>query len=37
MLEFEDSYLPFESLFKKFASNVTIYNTPSLPPCGVIS
>ena len=29
MVEFEASYLPFESLFKNFASDMTIYNTPS--------
>ena len=28
MLEFEASYLPFESLFNNFASDMTIYNTP---------
>ena len=37
MLEFEASYLAFESLFKNFASDMTICNTPSLPPCRVIS
>ena len=37
MLEFEPLYLLFESLFKNFASDMTIYNTPSLPPCRVIS
>ena len=37
MLEFEASYLPFESLFKNFASDMTIYITPSLAPCRVIS
>ena len=37
MLEFKASYLPVESQFKNFASNMTIYNTPSLPPCRVIS
>ena len=35
MLEFEASYLPFKSLFKIFASDMTIYN--SLPPYRVIS
>ena len=30
MLECEASYLPFESLFKNFASDITIYNTPRL-------
>ena len=37
MLEFEASNLPFESLFKKFALDMTVYNTPSLPSCRVIS
>ena len=37
MLEFEALYLPFESLFKNSTSDITIYNTPSLPPCHVIS
>ena len=37
MLEFEASYLPIESLFKNFASDMTIYNTPNKPPCRVIS
>ena len=37
MLEFEASYLLFESLFKNFASDMTIYNTPSLPPCHFVS
>ena len=31
LLEFEASYLPFESLLKNFASDMTVYNTPSLP------
>ena len=30
MLEFEASYLFFESLFKNFASDTTIYNTNTL-------
>ena len=29
MLEFEASYVPFKILFKNFASDMTIYNTPS--------
>ena len=37
MLEFETSYFPFESLFKSFASDMTIYSTSSLPQCRVIS
>ena len=37
MLEFKALYLPFESLFKIFPSDMTIYNTPSLPSCRVIS
>ena len=37
MLEFEVSYLSFESLLKNFASDMTISNTrASLPPCRVI-
>ena len=32
MLEFKALYLPFENLFKSIASDMTIYNTPSLPP-----
>ena len=36
MLEFDASHLPFESLFKKFKSDMTSYNTPSLPPYRVI-
>ena len=37
MLEFEASYFSFENLCKNFASDMTIYNTPSLPLGGVIS
>ena len=37
MLEFEALYLPFESLFKNFAYDLAIYNTPGLPPRRVIS
>ena len=37
MFEFKASYLLFESLFKNFVTDMTIFNTPSLPPYHVIS